>query len=65
MASEDGAADAAGEEDAMNEERGIDARDALCRKLKKVSRLNQFDYLILLMECRILPPWFGPPGDHP
>ena len=47
-----------------NRETG-DARDALCRRLKKVSRINQFDYLILLMECRILPAWFEPrPGEH-
>lgn len=48
----------------MGEENRQDGRDELCRRLKKVSRLNQFDYLILLMECRILPPWFEPPAGH-
>lgn len=42
----------------MNASGTKDAHEALCRRLKKVSRMNQFDYLILLMECRILPPWF-------
>ncbi len=43
----------------MAEEAGRDVHDALCRSFRKVSRLDQFDYLILLMECRILPPWFA------